>query len=134
MLLGPMAQQQNVKTEVDAPPQSLRAVIDEDSLQHVITNLAVNAVQAMPSGGTLRVGLSHDAERVRIDVVDTGTGVAPEALPHIFEPFFTTKPPGAGTGLGLAVVYGIVDDHHGSITVDTSTTGTKFSVFLAESA
>jgi C4-dicarboxylate-specific signal transduction histidine kinase len=69
---------------------------------------------------------------VRIDVTDTGTGIAPEVLAHIFEPFFTTKQPGDGTGLGLAVIYGIVVDHQGWVSVDTSAGGTTFSIFLQE--
>jgi signal transduction histidine kinase len=143
-LLGPMVDQASITTRVETSNDSIRGVIDEDSLQHVLTNLAVNAVQAMPCGGTLRVALSRtrsrrDGEgtahdRVRIDVADTGGGIAGDVLPHIFEPFFTTKQPGEGTGLGLAVVYGIVDDHRGLIEVDTGPRGTTFSVFLPEAA
>jgi signal transduction histidine kinase len=143
-LLGPMTEQSNVVTRIEVPPDHLRAAIDEDSLQHVLTNLAVNAVQAMARGGTLRVALSRTRaahgeteapqDLVRIDVADTGAGIAPDVLPHVFEPFFTTKEPGEGTGLGLAVVYGIVDDHRGWIDVDTGERGTTFSVFLAEVA
>jgi len=110
----------------------------------VLTNLIVNAVQAMSPGGELR--LTATRERVaapdaggdaatpciRIDVADTGGGIPKDAVAHIFEPFFTTKQPGDGTGLGLAVVYGIVVDHRGWITVDSSERGTTFSVFLQE--
>ena len=141
-LLGPMAEHNNITAQIDAPARPLRVLIDEDSLQHLVTNLVVNAIQAMPNGGTLRVALSHapatarDGEtprdHARIDVTDTGDGIAPDVLPHIFEPFFTTKQPGEGTGLGLAVVYGIVDDPRGWIAVDTDTSGTTFSVFFAE--
>jgi signal transduction histidine kinase len=141
-LLGPMAERANVATKIDEPTQPLAVAIDDDSLQHVLTNLAVNAVQAMPTGGTLRMALTRaharrrDGEasndRVRIDVVDTGTGISADVLPHVFEPFFTTKQPGDGTGLGLAVVYGIVEDHGGWIEIDTSDHGTTFSVFLSE--
>jgi signal transduction histidine kinase len=142
VLLGPMAEQANVTTKIEVPAEPLRASIDEDSLQHVLTNLAVNAVQAMRGGGTLHVALSRGearqrddqplAERVRIEVRDSGHGIAKDVLPHVFEPFFTTKEPGEGTGLGLAVVYGIVDDHGGWIEIDTGERGTTFSVFLAE--
>ncbi len=141
-LLGPMAEHHSITAQVDAPSQALRVLIDEDSLHHVITNLVVNAIQAMPNGGTLRVALSRapasardgeaPGDHARIDVTDTGGGIAPESLPHIFEPFFTTKEPGEGTGLGLAVVYGIVEDHHGWIAVDTGSSGTTFSAFLTE--
>ena len=143
-LLGPMAEHSQITAELDAHVPRLQVLIDEDSLQHVVTNLVVNAIQAMSRGGTLRVTLvSAPARRrdddpprayVRIQVTDTGTGIASEVMPHIFEPFFTTKQPGDGTGLGLAVVYGIVDDHQGWIAVDTTELGTTFSVFLAEAA
>jgi signal transduction histidine kinase len=137
-----MAEHNSVERVLDLPQQPLSAVIDEDSLQQVITNLAINAVQAMPRGGRLGVTLvrapsvSRDGgpprDRVRLDVRDSGPGIPPDVLPNIFEPFFTTKQPGDGTGLGLAVVYGIVDDHGGWISVDTGAHGTTFSVYLAE--
>ena len=143
-LLGPMAEHNEVTARCHTPEGQVRAAIDEDSLHHVITNLVVNAIQAMPSGGKLQVAVSQiqstprDGEpprgEIRIDVVDTGCGIAPEALPHIFEPFFTTKEPGEGTGLGLAVVYGIVEDHGGRLAVDTSPQGTTLSVFLVEAS
>jgi len=144
-LLAPMAKQAAVTTLLDdvvAAP--LRALIDEDSLQQVLTNLIVNAVQAMSPGGELRVTAIRERVAdpdapgaaatpcIRIDVADTGGGVPKDAVAHIFEPFFTTKQPGDGTGLGLAVVYGIVVDHRGWITVDSSERGTTFSVFLQE--
>jgi two-component system NtrC family sensor kinase len=150
-LLAVMAERAGVACEVEvegeaaAPPP--RALIDEDSLQQVLTNLIVNAIQAMPRGGTLRVAISRargaaagaqagaaadPAPCVRIDVTDTGQGIPEAARAHVFEPFFTTKQPGDGTGLGLAVVHGIVVDHHGWITVDTGPRGTTFSVFLQE--
>ncbi|HEX4419313.1 MAG TPA: ATP-binding protein [Kofleriaceae bacterium] len=142
-LLAPMAVKAGVETElrIGAP---IHVLIDENNLQQVLTNLLVNALQAMPSGGALRVsaalerGAPPDEPRrpmapcVRIDVADTGSGIAAEALAHIFEPFFTTKQPGDGTGLGLAVIYGIVSDHRGWITVDTSERGTTFSIYLQE--
>jgi signal transduction histidine kinase len=98
----------------------------------------------MPTGGTLGIATRRERARppevpgapivacVRIDIADTGTGIPDDAQAHVFEPFFTTKPPGDGTGLGLAVVYGIVIDHHGWITFDTTGRGTVFSVFLPE--
>jgi len=142
-LLSPMLDRGHVRCELAAAEPEARALIDEDSLQQVITNLLLNAIQAMPSGGQLAVRISRTQSAapestaepspcVRIEIRDTGTGMAPEVRAHLFEPFFTTKQPGEGTGLGLAVVYGIVSDHRGWITVDTSDRGTKFSVYLQE--
>lgn len=141
-LLAPIARKAGVAAALEAR-EPVRALIDEESLQQVLTNLLVNAVQAMPDGGELRVsaGREHAAPAVpggmptpciRIAVSDTGKGIPADAIAHVFEPFFTTKQPGDGTGLGLAVVYGIVTDHHGWITVDSSERGTTFSVFLQE--
>lgn len=105
---------------------------DVTQMQQAITNLAINARDAMPEGGTLTFALSRfhlppDEEPpvawmppghwVRLAVIDTGTGISEEAMPHLFEPFFTTKGPNQGTGLGLAQVYGIVKQHNGFIDV-----------------
>ena len=119
---------------------------DPTGLQQVITNLAVNARDAMPHGGTLgfdlsRISIAPDGPRpcsdmgagkwVRLAVSDTGTGIPPEVMPHIFEPFFTTKEVGQGTGLGLAQVYGIVKNHRGCIAVDSQVgQGVTFSLYF----
>ena len=141
-LLAVMAERNHVSCEVTASPAPVRVLIDEDSLQQVITNLTVNAIQAMPKGGSLVVKLARtqaapDATTtpkpcVRIDVTDTGGGISDEVRAHMFEPFVTTKAPGEGTGLGLAVVHGIVVDHHGWIAVDTNARGTTFTLYLEE--
>ena len=138
-LLGVMAERAHVTCEVREAPTA-RALIDEDSLQQVVTNLAVNAIQSMPDGGSLSIAISRArASRdgvaepcIQIDVSDTGTGLPPEIEAHLFEPFVTSKAPGDGTGLGLAVVHGIVFDHRGWITVATGNTGTTFSIHLQE--
>ncbi len=103
---------------------------DSTRLQQVFMNLAVNARDAMPQGGTLSFSLTYlhvaDAKDaplpsmpggdwVRVIVADTGEGIPPEVLPRLFTPFFTTKPPGKGTGLGLAQVHGLVSAHHGFV-------------------
>jgi len=119
---------------------------DPTRLQQVFMNLAVNARDAMPEGGTLFFNLDrlqiqpgerppypsmHSGEWIRIEVKDTGEGIPPEKLPHIFEPFFTTKPAGEGTGLGLAQAYGIVKQHDGFIDVRSQVgVGTIFTVYL----
>ena len=92
---------------------------DEDKLKRIFTNLLLNAFQAMQPGGRLTVSTSYDTERngARIVFSDTGCGIPEEIRDKIFEPFFTTKPPGKGTGLGLAVSYGIVKEHKGEFSV-----------------
>jgi signal transduction histidine kinase len=86
----------------------------------------------MPESGTLRVAAVREGEQhIRLTVADTGHGIPPDVLPKIFEPFVTTKERGKGTGLGLTVVLGIVQEHGGSITVDsTPGQGTTFTLLL----
>ena len=117
---------------------------DVGMLEQIILNLAVNARDAMPGGGQLTIRSKVEnfkpatcpkntpAEaRVCLSVADTGSGIAPEILARIFEPFFTTKEVGKGTGLGLATVYGIVQQHHGDITVQSEMAkGTIFNVYF----
>ena len=102
-------------------------------INQVFLNLLVNAAQAIPEGtsGTITVRTSHTPDEVRIEISDTGSGIAPEHLPQIFAPFFTTKPQGSGTGLGLSLSLGIVQKHGGRIEVTSQTGhGTTFSVVL----
>ena len=109
---------------------------DADALQQVLTNLIVNAFDAMPSGGvvTLRARSANDARAVRIDVEDSGHGMPAHIVERIFEPFFTTKDVGRGTGLGLCVAHGIVADHGGRLdVVSTAGSGTTVSVLLPRS-
>jgi signal transduction histidine kinase len=86
---------------------------DRDQLRQLCTNLAKNAVEAMPGGGTLDVDWQRDGDRLAITFTDSGQGFAPAALDHLFDPTFTTKP--TGSGLGLAIVQRIVADHGGSV-------------------
>jgi len=118
---------EDVRLVVDAPPRLWPVRADRGQVQQVLLNLAVNARDAMPKGGTLAIELRNveaaagsraggaASDQVRLAVRDTGTGIAPEAMIHLFEPFFTTKPQGKGTGLGLATVYGIVTQSGGRI-------------------
>jgi CheY-like chemotaxis protein len=123
---------------------------DPGRLQQALMNLAINARDAMPAGGMLRFRLRtfHLASEepppyrdmspgdwVQLDVSDTGNGIPDHVLPHIFRPFFTTKPPGKGTGLGLAQVYGIVKRHGGYLDVQsTAGVGSTFIVYLPADA
>lgn len=102
-----------------------------DQMGQVLINLIVNAMQAMPQGGTLTIGLHLHNNRVQLSVSDTGCGIAPEHIPKLFTPFFSTKEVGEGTGLGLTAVHGIIEEHQGSITVDsTPQKGTTFHIHL----
>jgi two-component system cell cycle sensor histidine kinase/response regulator CckA len=120
--------------------------VDQGQFEQVVINLAVNARDAMPNGGTLTirtenmvaaepVAFAHETmpagAYIRIDVVDSGTGIPDEVLGRIFEPFFTTKPVGSGTGLGLSTVHGIVRQTDGYVAVDSELgRGTVFTIYL----
>jgi signal transduction histidine kinase len=108
-----------------------KVLADGDQMSQVFINLVVNALHAMPDGGSLRIRLGQDRGMVKLTVGDTGHGIPSEALPRIFEPFFTTKEFGKGTGLGLTVVKGIIDEHQGTIAVDSEEgKGTRFTIVL----
>ena len=111
--------------------RSPRIAADAAQLQQVVVNLVVNAVQAMPTGGTLTIGTDTTPAGVTLSVEDTGLGMSEEMHSQIFMPFFTTKDVGKGTGLGLSVVQGIVSAHEGKIDVSSAPgKGTRFDVFL----
>jgi two-component system NtrC family sensor kinase len=106
---------------------------DANQLQQAFLAITMNAVEAMPGGGTLtlRTTLREAGEAVEVGIADTGVGIAPGVLPRIFEPFFTTKSEGKGVGLGLSVAYGIVKRHDGRIAVDSAVDqGTTFTIVL----
>jgi len=111
-----------------------QAMCDPAQIEQALLALCINAVEAMPSGGTLTVATRRaEGERVVVEVEDDGAGIDPEVAPHIFEPFYTTKGEGEskGLGLGLAVVYGIVQRHNGAIEVDSEPgRGTRMTVLL----
>lgn len=110
-----------------------RAAGDAQQLEQVLLNLLSNAVDAMPRGGRVRIVLGREEGRVRLEISDEGTGIAPEILGRIFDPFFSTKEIGKGTGLGLAISYGIIKDHGGDILVRSQPgQGTTFTILLPE--
>jgi len=125
-----------IRLEVVASGPGLVAEMDPDQIIQVLSNLVTNAAEAMPSGGTIKVAVFREEESVNFSVADSGCGIKEENRKKIFEPFFTTKQIGKGTGLGLAVSYGIIKVHRGNIAVDTNAdpakgpTGTKFTVKL----
>jgi two-component system, LuxR family, sensor kinase FixL len=106
---------------------------DRQQLRQVFLNLITNAADAMPQGGTLtlRAWASETPPQVLIDIVDTGQGIRPEVLSQIWEPFFTTKPEGKGTGLGLGICRRIMEDHGGTIELESQPgQGTRVHLML----
>ena len=153
--LRPLVKEQ-VKLLERALPETIRIRLDVDEaeclvnadptrMQQMLMNLAVNARDAMPEGGELRIALNRATVKpgasplpdmtpgqwVQLVVSDTGAGIPEQALGHMFEPFFTTKEPGKGSGLGLAQVHGIVGQHGGRIGYETKPNlGTSFTIYL----
>jgi signal transduction histidine kinase len=124
-------QQLRVQTEFDQDLPPVRA--DADQLQQVVLNLLLNARDAMPNGGEMKIRVLYQVatDDLVMDFGDNGPGIALEHRAHIFDPFFTTKPAGQGTGLGLAVCYGIITAHGGRIEVHTNHgRGTLFRITL----
>ena len=106
-------------------------LLDAEALKQIVINIGLNAIQAMKQGGNLIITIREKDNCLHLVFEDTGNGIAEENLPHIFDPFFTTKEVGEGTGLGLAVTYGLVQRMNGNIEVDsTPGTGTIFTVTL----
>jgi signal transduction histidine kinase/CheY-like chemotaxis protein len=113
-----IGEQVTVVTELD--PDLVRVHADTGQLGQVLVNLAVNARDAMPDGGTLTIATSNENGSAVVAVTDTGHGMDEQTRVRIFEPFFSTKPVGEGTGLGLAMVHGIVQQTGGQISVESS--------------
>jgi two-component system, NtrC family, sensor kinase len=141
-LLVPLARKHNVSLLLEGD-EHVTADIDAGQIQQALTNLIVNAVQAMTAPGEVTVRLGRErvrpppdiggpeADHARIDVHDTGRGITGGDLPRIFEPFFTTKQVGEGTGLGLSVAFGLVREHKGWIAVESEVQkGSVFSIYL----
>jgi two-component system, NtrC family, sensor kinase len=140
-LLRPLAEKKGVRLELRCDGPEAMAIVDGAEIQQAVTNLVVNAIHAMPSGGVIDLAIDREsikppgagepAPHLCVRVHDQGIGIAASDLPHIFEPFFTTKDVGEGTGLGLSVTHGIVLDHGGWIDVRSGAKeGTVFSLYL----
>ena len=120
------------KATIERQLVALPAVVCRPSeINQVFMNLLVNAAQAIPERGVIRLASGFDDEQVWVEVADTGKGMTAEVRNRIFEPFYTTKPVGQGTGLGLSLSYTIVQKHHGRIDVDSEPgRGTTFRITL----
>lgn len=120
----------NINLELDLPHiQPIWA--QGERLQQVFINLILNAIDAMPQGGTLKIKLSQMNNQAVVKIEDTGTGIKEQHLPNIFDPFFTTKGIGKGTGLGLSISYAIIKEHQGHVTVESERNqGTLFTIFI----
>lgn len=140
-LLAGLAKKSRVALAMSPSPE-IRANVDPTQIEQAVTNLVMNAIQAMPEGGDVAItvrpevagpdGAPDGAQACAvIEVTDTGVGIAPEDLDRIFEPFFTTKGIGEGTGLGLSVTHGIVEDHGGWMRASSTLGGgTRISLFV----
>ena len=142
-MLQNLAGKRRVALVVEPASAPAFAQVDASQMQQVLTNVVVNAIQSMPTGGTVTLSLRPSStqappgaecaagERWEIAVKDEGEGIALEVLPRVFEPFFTTKAVGEATGLGLSVAYGIVQEHGGFITVESEPRkGSRFAIHL----
>jgi two-component system NtrC family sensor kinase len=115
----------------DFEKEEFKVLCNPQKIQQVLVALLINAIEAMQRGGKITVKVNVENDKTVIRVKDEGSGISPKDLPNIFEPFYSTKESGQGTGLGLAVTYGIVKNHNGSIVVEeTSSSGTTFKIEL----
>lgn len=130
-LLAALAQKRRVKLELVTPESPVYAFVDRGQIEQVVTNLVVNAIHASTEGATVTLAVEETEAGCKIVVVDRGEGISPANLERIYEPFFTTKDVGEGTGLGLPVAHGIVEDHGGTIEVTSDPgRGSTFAVLL----
>jgi signal transduction histidine kinase len=134
-LLEHQLERAKVKVRKELAEELPRVRGNENRLQQVFFNLILNAKDAMPSGGWLTLATSADDDTVVVEIKDTGVGIRREDIKRIYDPFFTTKGMGRGTGLGLSVSYGIVQEHGGAIFVESAPgQGTTFQVALPAAA
>ena len=121
----------DIQVSLELDESQPEAAIETGELQQVILNMILNAMQAMPDGGRLRIRTGVSNGMVEIAITDTGIGIAPPDIRKVFDPFFTTKEVGKGTGLGLSVSFNIVEKHGGTIKVESQLgAGTTFIITL----
>ena len=120
-----------LKVELDLPDNIPPIIMDRDHLNQVIVNIALNAAQAMPQGGSLKASVALQKGSIQIRFQDSGHGIPDDIKDRVFDPFFTTKGVGEGTGLGLAICQKIVESYHGGITFESrADVGTSFTIML----
>ena len=142
-LMSPIANKKKIEISLTGDEVPVMGHVDADQLQQVMMNLLTNAIQAMPDGGNIELGVhrvrTHPPEKKEVAdreynciyIQDNGQGISKENISHIFEPFFTTKETGEGTGLGLSIVYGIISENNGWIEVtSTQNKGSRFFIYL----
>ena len=130
-IFGGQMARRGIQVGLDLDESDPEAAIDTGELQQVILNMLLNAMQAMPDGGHLRIETGISRDMVEITITDTGIGIAPEDIRKVFDPFFTTKEVGKGTGLGLSVSFDIIEKHGGTIKVESQLDkGTAFTITL----
>jgi two-component system sensor histidine kinase HydH len=130
-LFGRDAERRNVRLESEYPVGEVSVLASEDALSEVLSNLIVNAIEAQPEGGRLRVSLWPKGDRLEVVVEDDGPGISPELRAKIFQPYFTTK--ASGTGLGLSIVARRVDEMNGTVACESPVRngkGTRFRLSL----
>ncbi|MBU2573854.1 MAG: PAS domain S-box protein [Elusimicrobia bacterium] len=133
----------NIKVEFELAPDLYQVIMDPEQFKQALMNLAINARDAMPQGGTIKISAFNfsaapggapplaPGQYAAVEVSDSGAGIPPEIMDHIFEPFFTTKPRCKGAGLGLALVYGIIKQHKGEILARSNPgKGAVFTIYL----
>lgn len=132
-LIEPQAKVQNIMISKELKSDLPHLMVDAQQLHQALMNIILNSLEAMPQGGKLKVRSGYDQrdEAVEIEITDTGCGIPDENLPHLFEPFFSSKPEGKGTGLGLSIVHEVIDEHNGSIELESEVDkGTTFTIKL----
>ena len=130
-LIRPQADRQGARITLRLPSADATFRADAALLEQVLLNLVLNALEAMPQGGELRISMQHQLDRVVLTVADSGAGIPPDRQSRIFDPFFTTKP--GGSGMGLAICDKIVREHGGQINLETGPEGTRFHITLPRS-
>ncbi|MEE8590757.1 MAG: ATP-binding protein, partial [Spirochaetia bacterium] len=120
-----------ITVDTDLTKTGPQILMDERYMKQAVLNILKNAISAMPDGGRLRVQTVQKGNELRLKISDTGVGISDEHMDKIFEPYFTTKEKGVGTGLGLAVIHGIIKGHGGTITVESNPgMGSTFNIFI----